>query len=117
MLLYTRPIGAKEYFSVIREKFLAVKNKILNAQRPPLEPVLNIIVYRDGAQIDFFSSADSQELQRRNMSRLVAIFERYKTDIVHSHETGEIRIYVGKTKNDILYADNGVKDKNNKKEE
>lgn len=103
---------------MIKEKFIAVKNKILNAQRPPLEPVLNIIVYRDGAQIDFFSSADSQEAQRRNMSRLVAIFERYKTDIVHSHECGEIRIYIGKQKNDILYADdNGAKDKKTKKEE
>lgn len=103
---------------MIKEKIIAVKNKILNSHRPPLEPVLNIIVYRDGAQIDFFSSADSAELQRRNMSRLVAIFERYKTDIVHSHEDGEIRIYIGKQKNDILYADdNGVKDKKTKKEE
>lgn len=102
---------------MIKEKFLAAKNKILNAHRPPLEPVLNIIVYREGVQIDFFSSADSQDAQRRNMSRLVAIFERYKTDIVHSHESGEIRIYIGKQKNDILYADDGVKDKKNKKEE
>lgn len=102
---------------MIKEKFLAVKNKILNTQRPPLEPVLNVIVYRDGVQTDFFSSSDSAELQRRNMSRLVTIFERYKTDIVHSHETGEIKIYIGKSKNDVLYADDGVKDKKTKKEE
>lgn len=100
---------------MIREKFLAVKNNILNAKRPPLEPVLNIIVYRDGAEIDKFSSGDSPELQRRNLSRIVSIFERYKTDIIHAHEEGEIRIYIGTAKNDLYGGvKTAVEDKKNK---
>lgn len=96
---------------MIKDKLNEIKNKIFAAKRPPLEPVLNIYVYRDGVQVDIFSSADSQEGQRRNLSRLVSLFERYKTDIIHNHENGEIKIFIGKQKQDILYAPVGVDDK------
>lgn len=101
---------------MLKERILKLKNNILKAKRPPLEPVLTIYVYREGVLIDSFCTADNAEEQRRNYSRLVSIFERYKTDILHQHEDGVIKIIIGKQKNDILYAEDGVKDKNNKKE-
>ena len=102
---------------MIKQKFLAIKNNILKAKRPPLEPVLTIYVYREGQLIDSFCTADNADAQRRNYSRLVSIFERYKTDVLHQHEDGVIKIIIGKQKNDIFYADDGVKDKKTKKEE
>lgn len=100
---------------MIKEKFFKIKSAFEFARRPPLEPVLNIRIFRDGEEIDKFSSGDSPELQRRNLSRIVSIFERYKTDIVHAHDVGEIQIYIGTAKNDLYGGGKtAVEDKKNK---
>lgn len=91
--------------------------ELFKRKKEPLNPYITVEVRRKGKTIESYRSDGSAEEQIYSYSRIFAIIEYYKVEIIHNFAESKIILIISEKKDDEIFPTLKVEENKKRKKE